>query len=273
MRRNRLPMLKKATGLLLMIVGFSFLMLGIPSVFQFGLLGTLMFSWLVALIFGVAGFLLVDLGVRRSVRAILIAFGLLIPWSLIMLIQLPDQSQLLLASFVALVGVLFYRQYYQKHKPQKTAHIEGIEEKKKVESQQVPIPKPMHEGLGRRSLLRKIVGSLFLIIGGFLFFTLFPFVMLYISLFKAWLVLIPILLIMTVGYHLFANRKLKAAIQTWIGIVLVTFLPYIFLFPVVYQILSACILVIGFLSSLYWYRSRYLKSRSETIKQDEKTPS
>jgi membrane protein implicated in regulation of membrane protease activity len=78
---------------------------------------------------------------------------------------------------------------------------------------------------------------------------------------------------MTVGYYLFANRKLKAAIQTWIGIVFVTFLPYIVIFPVVYQILSVCILAIAFVSFLYWYRSRYLKSRSEAHKQDKNTSS
>jgi hypothetical protein len=178
-------MLKKTTGLLLVIMGFSILWIGIPLVIPLGLLQTLIFSWLVTLFFAVGAFLLVDLGFKRSMRAILIGFGIAIPWSLIMLIQLPYESQFLLASLVALVGVLFYRWYYQKHKPQKMAHIEDIEEKqKKAEPQQVSYPKPTHEALSRHSLIRKIIGSLLLIASGFLFFTLFPFVTLNFSLFK-----------------------------------------------------------------------------------------
>ncbi len=274
MRRNRFPILKKTAGLLLVIMGFSVLWIGIPLVIPLGLLQTLIFGWLVTLSFVGGVFLLIDLGFKRSMRAILIGFGITIPWSLIMLIQLTGESQFLLASLVALVGVLFYRWYYQKHKPQKTAHIGDTEEKqKKVEPQQVSYQKPAHEALSRHSLLRKIIASLLLIVGGFLFFTIFPFVTLDFGPFEGWLVLIPISLIMTVGYYLFVNRKLKAAIQTWIGIVFATFLPYIVLFPVVYQILSVCILAIAFVSFLYWYRSRYLKSRSEAYKQDKNTSS
>lgn len=116
---------------------------------------------------------------------------------------------------------------------------------------------------GKPSLLQKIVGSSLFALSVFLLFTLFPFVLLFIGLFKGLLVSIPILFLMTFGYYLFTNRKLKTAIPTLIGILLLMLLPSIVLLPLVYQILSFCILALTFVSALYWYRSRYLKPRNE----------
>ncbi len=192
----------------------------------------------------------------------------MVPSSLIFLIQLPDESQFLLWSLVVSIILLSYRRYYQKHKPQQTARIEGIEQKQeKTEPQRASRPKPTQEYLGKPSLLQKIVGSLLFATGVVLFFTLFPFVLLFIGLFKGLLVSIPILFLVTVGYYLLTNRKLKTVIPTLIGILLLTLLPSIVLFPLVYQILSVCILALTFVSALYWYRSRYIKSKvAEKIK-------
>lgn len=269
MQRNRLPMPKRATGLLLMIVGFLALF-SIPFVFQFGLLGTLTFSWLVALLFCVAVFLLVDLTFRRSVRAILIGSGLVVPSSLIMLIQLPDELQLLLWSLVVSIILLFYRRYYEKHKLEKTSHIEGIEEKKKSEPERVSITIFPQQGLGKPSNLRKAVGILLIAASTFSFLVILPGLAMidsrHVSVTRLYLPAWLLALVFFVGSSLFSNRRLKTALQAWIGCVFLTFLPLVVLFPLLYEILSICIWVTILVSFLHWYRKKHLaEMRNQAI--------
>ena len=118
-----------------------------------------------------------------------------------------------------------------------------------------------HEGHAKPSLLQKIVGGLLFAVGAVLFFTLFPFVLLIISIFDGLLVSIPCLFLMPFGYCLFTGRKFKTIVPTLIGIMLLMLLPSIVLLSLVYQILSICVLVLAFISALYWYRSRHIKSK------------
>jgi predicted membrane protein len=260
-------MLKRITGFVLVIIGSWIMFLITPIIAPSGLtLSSLAFIWVFVLILAIAASLFLDSGLRDYYKSLAIVFALFIPWSLIMLIQLPDQSQFLLASFVALVGVLFYRQYYQKHKPQKTAHIESIkEEDKKIEPQQVSQPEPTHEGLGKPSLLRKIIGVLLTIVGAFSLFIIFP-AMMMVSIINALFFSIPATLPLFIGYSLIVKRRLKDALLSWIAYTSFILLTMIFILPLIYQVLSACFIVIAFVSLLYWYRSRYFKSRSEAIK-------
>jgi hypothetical protein len=318
MQRNRSPRFKRVAGLLLMIAGFSVILFGIRFVIQLGLLGGLMFGWSLALLFGVAGFLLVDLGLRRSARAILLGFGIMIPWSLILLIQLPDELQLWLALSVALVGVLFYKRY-QTRKSRKMAHVEGIDEKqKRTEPEDVRITVIQRQNSVKRFTLRKAFGVILLVAGVFCFLvaalttSVFPvlwtwFLMMPTSFFiclaayfissytlrKAfgvlllisgffwflvsaltifvfpllwmWILMMPSTLALSLSAHFIYNRRLKLVIQAWISLQfmlwLVPLFVFIFLLPLVYEILSLLILGIAFVSFLYWYRRRGLAER------------
>ncbi|MGA2310468.1 MAG: hypothetical protein ABSG57_13095 [Candidatus Bathyarchaeia archaeon] len=246
---------------MLMIVGFSVILFGLPFVIQLGLLGALMFGWFLALLFGVAGFLLVDLGFRRSVRAILLGFGIMIPWSLILLIQLPDELQLWLALFIALVGVLFYKRY-QARKSQKIAHVEGIDEKqKKTEPQQVKITIFPQQSMGKPSALRKTVGVLLIAGSTFSFLVILPSLAvtdnMHVHIGRLMLAAWFLALVLFVGASLFSNRKLKLAVQGWIEFVFVTFLPLVVLFPLDYEILSICIWITILASFIYWYCKKH----------------
>jgi len=91
------------------------LYLGTPITASLGLLASWFLAWFIVTTIGLGGFLLVGLDLRRSLRSLLIALAILLPWSAIFFIPLPGDFQYLLAVLVALFGVLFYR-YYQKHK-------------------------------------------------------------------------------------------------------------------------------------------------------------
>jgi len=255
MGRNRLP-IKRTIGLLLIILGIVLLLLGIPFVFRFGLFGTLMFSWFVALLFAVAGFLLADLGFWASVRAILIGFGLIVPSSLIMLIPLPEESQFLLwASSVSII-LLFYRRYYQRHKPHKTPAVEGIIKQKK-EPEQISITIFQPQNFRKPSAFKRVVGIMLVIASVFLLLVTIP-ALLLIGLLKMWLLTLVDMLVFIIGYCLSSNRGLKYAVQVCIVFAWVYFLPVVVLFPLLYEILSICIWGTASASLFYWFRRKSL---------------
>jgi hypothetical protein len=86
-----------------------------PFAASSSLLASLSLVWVFIVLLGLSVFLLLRLELKRYVRSILIAAGFSIPWSAILFIPLPDNSQFLLAAFVALSEVLLYR-YYQARK-------------------------------------------------------------------------------------------------------------------------------------------------------------
>jgi membrane protein implicated in regulation of membrane protease activity len=263
-------MLKRITGFVLIIVESWVMFYATPIIAPSGLtLSSLAFIWMFVLILAITVSLFLDSGLRDYYKSLIIVFALFIPWSLIFLIQLPDESQFLLALFISSVAILFYRRYYQKHKPQKTAHIESIEEKgKKTEPQQVSQPEPTHEGSGKPSLLRKIIGVLLTIVGAFSLFIVFP-AMMTVNIINALFFSIPATLPLFIGYSLIVKRRLKDALLSWIAYTSFVLLIMIFVLPLIYQILSACFILIAFVSFLYWYRSRYFKSKSEAVKHDD----
>jgi hypothetical protein len=109
--------------------------------------------------------------------------------------------------------------------------------------------------------LRKAFGALSLAAGSFWFLvsavTIFGF-----RLLLVWLLMMPSSLAMSLATYLVWNRGLKSAIEAWISFQfmmwLVPLFVFIFLLPLVYEILSLFILGIAFVAFLYWYRRRGL---------------
>ena len=221
-------------------------------------LSSLAFLWVFVLILATAVSLFLDSGRRDYYKSLPIVFALFIPWSLIFLIQLPDESQFLLAACVAFVGVLFYRWHYQKHKSEKTAHIEGIEEgQKKTEPQQVSITIFPQQGLGTPSALRKAMGVLLIMVDLFIFLIVFYAVLSNYSLFLSMLASLPVLLpSMVIASWAWKRTNLKGAVEAWIFLVIITLIPFALVFPAVlplaYQIPYISLLVIAFVTFIYW---------------------
>jgi len=115
MIENNGSSLKRVFGFLLIAAGLLILFLAIPITASYGLLASWLLTWFILSTIGVGALLLVGLDFRHSLRSLLIALAILLPWSAIFFVSLPGDSQFLLAVVVALIGVLFYR-YYQKRK-------------------------------------------------------------------------------------------------------------------------------------------------------------
>jgi len=115
MMENHGSSLKRLLGFLLIVAGLLIFYLAIPITASYGLFASWLLAWFMVSTIGVGALLLVGLDLKRSLRSLLIALAILLPWSAIFFISLPGDYQYLLAVLVALFGTLFYR-YYQKHK-------------------------------------------------------------------------------------------------------------------------------------------------------------
>jgi hypothetical protein len=115
MTENNGSSLKRVFGFLLAVAGLLILYLAIPITASYGLFASWLLAWFSVSTIGVGALLLGGLDLKRSLRSLLIALAILLPWSAIFFIPLPGDYQYPLAVFVAFLGVLFYR-YYQKHK-------------------------------------------------------------------------------------------------------------------------------------------------------------
>lgn len=271
MQRNRSLMFKRITGFVLIIVGTWVMSYLTPIIASSGLtLSSLAFTWVFVLFLALAISLFLDSGVRHYLKLLLIVFALSIPWSLIFLIQLPDESQFLLAVSISSLALLFYRRHYLKHKPQKAVHIEGIEkEQRKTNLEDAKITIFPRQDSVKHFTLRKAFGVLVLIVGSFwwsiAFLTIFV-----IGLLGAWLLMMPFFFIMFIGTYLISNLGLKLTIRAWItaqsALWLIPLFVFISLLPLIYEIISLFILGTAFVSFLYWNRQRYLaKLRNQAI--------
>ena len=114
---NRRLLLKRWIGFLLIAIGILLIYYLPPIVIPMGLFPSWISIWPISNIIGLAGLLFMDVELKASLKAILITHVFLIPWSMILLLSLPYNSEGLLAVFVAGVGFLLYRRYYLKRKP------------------------------------------------------------------------------------------------------------------------------------------------------------
>lgn len=100
-------------GVALIVLGFLMFHFLAPVAARTGLLATWILAWLI--ITSISLGTLTTFRLPYSPKSLLLAFVLLILWSTIFFIPLPDNSQNLLAVIIAFVSVLLYR-YYNKRK-------------------------------------------------------------------------------------------------------------------------------------------------------------
>jgi len=160
---------------------------------------------------------------------VLLAFVVLLGWSMILLIQLPDDLQILLASIVGLVSVMIYRQW----------------SKKKV------FGSPSLLSKSRR--LSKFVGIFLLVIAVLLFFWIED-VVVVLGPFRIWLVSLPLCLDIFVGLQLVRRKRLKEAIVGWFAYVILTLIPFIPFMPLGFQIPTIALVLTAILLGLLTYR-------------------
>jgi hypothetical protein len=104
------------------VFGFFLLIIGLllwPLLLSYapfqGLLVNLFFVWILVSILGWGGFLISEYSLKRLVKSWLIGTGIGIPLLTIFLIS-PSSEYHLLAVFIVLAGVLFYRYHIRTQK-------------------------------------------------------------------------------------------------------------------------------------------------------------
>jgi hypothetical protein len=100
-KRKTLSLLLIAIGLLL----FCFVLIDIAP---YGLVAGLVSGWGAAILICSGSFLLLNAHVRKSLLAVFMA---LIVWSLIFLVQLPGNLQILIAPAIGLISILVYKSF------------------------------------------------------------------------------------------------------------------------------------------------------------------
>jgi hypothetical protein len=114
--RSRRRWLGRLVGFLLLAAGISLVYFLTPVAASHGLLAAWLAIWPIVALIGVGGLLVLEFRLKTSLRMLMKALGALVPWSLILLVPLPGNSQDMLAILVAAVGVFLYRRYYLKRK-------------------------------------------------------------------------------------------------------------------------------------------------------------
>jgi hypothetical protein len=118
--------------------------------------------------------------------------------------------------------------------------------------------------------VNKIVGTFLIVLSLLALYFVFNFVVMR-NLFVAWCVSLPFVLSLFVGLSPFLKIKVKTAIEGWFGFVLVTFIPWITVFPIIYQVLSVFFAVIMTILYICSRRRRKLSKQTETsIGQSER---
>lgn len=242
---NHRPSLKRLLGFSLMVAGLFILYLAIPIAASSGLFASWLLSWFIVSIIGVGAFLLGGLDMKHSLRSLLIAFAILIPWSGIFFISLPGDYQLLLAALVAFFGVLFYR-YYQKQKS----------------TTQEPQPTTMNIAVQNRSLPKKAAGYTLMIACALLFFFIIPEALTY-GLLITSLVIVAIAAVGVVGYSLISPYSFKQFIGWLISALIVVLLPFAFILPTELQILTGSLLIVAIILLFHWGYKKITKNKKE----------
>lgn len=117
--KNRL-IVRRTVGILLIALGlilFGFLP---PIVVAQGMLAELASIWLMGGCIAAGALLIAGVTSKRLIRASAIGFAFVLPWSAILFIPLPGQTQFLVAVLVLFMGLLLYRHYHKRASSQKT---------------------------------------------------------------------------------------------------------------------------------------------------------
>ena len=111
---NRI-LLKRSVGFSLMVVGLLLFYLFTPTAVSSDLIIiTLTFSWLIVILLGFGSSLLFDLGLKYSLKVLVLVFAFMIPWSIIFYISLPYDSGLLVVILAGII-ILLYRRHQKSH--------------------------------------------------------------------------------------------------------------------------------------------------------------
>jgi hypothetical protein len=236
MMRDHILFAKKATGLTSMILGIVLLYFLAPVAAPLGLLGGWALSFFIVGVVGLGGFLLMSGYTKYSPKHLLMSFAVMLLWSAIFLVQLPDNFQILLAVSVAFVGLLIYRRYRK---------LEG--------SQTIEISWNLKP-------LRKAGGALLMILGISLSFYAGFYLIVTFGMFLGLLGLLLFALIILIGYSMFSGIELDKSIGVWLLFAMVELLLPLLFLPVLYKVLTIILLAaIAPLFLLYFrrYRSKY----------------
>jgi hypothetical protein len=224
-----------------MTAGLAMFFFVTPIIVSLGLFATWVFVWLIVSFISLGAFLLLRLELRYSLKSMLIAFGIIAPWSTIFFIPLPGDTQNLLAVLVALIGVLFYRHY--RHRATGSATT-----------------------FRSNQPLQKVGGALLVIMGLLLFYLIFP-IALASDLLVAWFVSLPIFFVIFLGCSLILRAGFRKAAAWWLIFIIVTSLPWSIILPLSYQIIFLSLLGIILASVVLWYRRR---GKSQKIGKEKK---
>jgi hypothetical protein len=234
-RAKVLQKAKQTAGLLLIALGLVLFYVAASVIAASGLEATLLSTWAAAGLVFVGSYWLFSLSMRYSLGSLLVMLVALFGWSMIMLIQLPSDLQILLASIVSFVSVLIYRQWSRK---------------KALGSQSL-------FNRGRR--LPKFVGIFLFVLGVVLLFSLVDIAEVF-GLFCMWLVSIPLCLDVLVGFQLMRGKGLKDALVGWSAYVILTLIPFVVFMPLAYQIPAIILMLTAIVFGLYTYRKSRLRS-------------
>jgi hypothetical protein len=114
LKSDRSSLVRRSVGFSLIVTGL--LLFGVlpPILVQQGVLGLWILIWLAIGCIGLGSLLFVRVGLRHTVKVLLIVLGLFVPWSAIFFISLPDDSQFLLALFIAVIAFPVCRHYAKR---------------------------------------------------------------------------------------------------------------------------------------------------------------
>lgn len=220
----------KITGIIL-VIGSMLLFYLVMQLAHLPSLPTVwILGWIIACGFGLGIFLISGLKRRYSLRVLLTTLIIMIPWSLILLIPLPDNVQIPLAVLIAFAGIMVY--YHRKMRSSKPETIQ---------------------------VLRKTLGTM-LVAFSFLLFYFDIYLGIERGVFIAWIVTLPIALLFIIGCSLVVRAGPRRIVETWVGYVLLTLLPWIAILPIVWQIVSLTILGMLLTLILLWYRKKWKSS-------------
>lgn len=104
-------LIKRTAGLLL--IAISLTMFGFYSfaVVSYGALAELAFIWFFSFCILTGSLLIAGVTSKSILRASAIAFAFFLPWSTILFIPLPDQTQFLVAVLILFIGLGLYRSH------------------------------------------------------------------------------------------------------------------------------------------------------------------
>jgi len=237
-KMRRSPNSARIAGFLLIIAGILVFYFAASFIVSSGLIAVLIFAWSAACLAFAGVICLLRPDLRKSLISLPIIFVALFGWTLILLLPLPDDSQILLASIVSLSSVLLYASLRRA----KTLNSHWSNEKDRW--------------------LSMIVGiSLF--VPGLILLILCIGLAVILSPFMAWLITLPLALDILIGLQLMRRKSLKEAAIGWLFYALPPAVVFMFGYTIFfiippYNILATIVTATAIISGLYLFH-KWLK--------------